>query len=350
VLTIDCLLVGLATNEPRSIHVLVMKLVNDTLLLQPDLLDDLMLFVSAAANSLLFALTSAADASSSSVASSQDWVLPASSLTPRQCRILQHIPEHFLDDLCTVLYVVGKVEPSYLSRKPLNGVLSLLVFFLRRPSVVQSPHLRAKIGDVLFQCFIPHSCRSTPSAGDYWIQLTPHNANSAMFTGPQQQLLEGDVECIQFLAPSLLLLYGDVEKTGFYDKLKYRRSIMIVLKHLWSLPQHRDAFRGIACVSSSSSSSPQHTTTAGASSSSSSAASSASPTLVEDGHNNYFIRFANGLMNETNALVTTTMEKLSEIKKAQTIMRNENGEWAAMAQVSSFVSNTAFEGWRIHLK
>ena len=31
----------------------------------------------------------------------------------------------------------------------------------------------------------------------------------------------------------------------------------------------------------------------------------------------YFVRFANGLMNETNALVATTMDKLVEIKKVQ---------------------------------
>ena len=39
-----------------------------------------------------------------------------------------------------------------------------------------------------------------------------------------------------------------------------------------------------------------------------------------------FIKFANGLMNETNALVATTMDKLVEIKKTQVLM-NTPTEW-----------------------
>jgi hypothetical protein len=60
-----------------------------------------------------------------------------------------------------------------------------------------------------------------------------------------------------YLAPALLLMYGDVERTGlppsanddcsppegFYEKLVNRRSIMVVLRHLWTLAPHRPAFR-----------------------------------------------------------------------------------------------------------
>jgi ubiquitin conjugation factor E4 B len=51
--------------------------------------------------------------------------------------------------------------------------------------------------------------------------------------GPHSSLLSSNLESQKFLAPALLLLYGDVENTGFYDKLDFRRSIMAVLKHLW---------------------------------------------------------------------------------------------------------------------
>lgn len=105
----------------------------------------------------------------------------------------------------------------------------------------------------------------------------------------------------QYIAPALLLLYGDVERTGYYEKLGHRKSIMIVLRHLWSLPRHRAAFRLI----SSSSSSPSMTATGAAASSVSS---------------NEFLSFANGLMNETNLLVMTVMEKLADIKKNQQLM------------------------------
>lgn len=41
------------------------------------------------------------------------------------------------------------------------------------------------------------------------------------------------------LAPALLLLYGDVEHTGHYDKLEHRFHIAAVLKYLWQCPEHR---------------------------------------------------------------------------------------------------------------
>jgi Ubiquitin elongating factor core len=44
------------------------------------------------------------------------------------------------------------------------------------------------------------------------------------------------------LAPSLLLLYGDVEHTGYYDKLEHRYHIAAVLKYLWRNPDHRYAY------------------------------------------------------------------------------------------------------------
>ena len=224
---------------------------------------------------------------------------------------------------------------------------------------------------------------------------------AALADGPHSSLLDTHHEAQAFLAPALLLLYGDVERTGFYEKLTNRRSIMVVLKHLWTLHTHRPAFRGIATMSTSSSSAA-----AAASSSATAIASSADETdamtvsvsppseqiemaeerergreIVEvsesqlsfvemedsdrDGDDdedqmaiamslsmsqpgspaplhapavssaplppsspssslpvrtsveydstpddNYFIRFANGLMNETNSLVSTTMDRL----------------------------------------
>jgi ubiquitin conjugation factor E4 B len=312
---------GLQTNEPRSIHVLVMKLVNDTMLFGPEMVKDLVLFVSATSDSLLHALTS--NAGHSSAVSSESWILSPSSLTSQQARLLDVLPEHLLEDLLTIIFTIGKVEPTHISSQRLDSLLSLCLFFLRRPWCVQSPHLRAKIGEVIFQVFIPHRMRAAPG-GDYWTQFTP--AQQLSIDGPHSRLVETMPECIQYLAPALLLLYGDVERTGFYDKLKYRRSIMIVLKYLWSLPQHRAAFRGIASLDNLGETSPAAIVTADIDS-----AASANPQEVADiNTNDYFIRFANGLMNEANALITATMEKLSEIKKTQTLMRNESGEWGQL--------------------
>lgn len=70
---------------------------------------------------------------------------------------------------------------------------------------------------------------------------------------------------------------------------------MVILRHLWTLPTHRPAFQGIAMG-----------TVGGAKRTSDSEATQGQGEDTD----NYFVRFANGLMNETNSLVATTMEKL----------------------------------------
>lgn len=189
---------------------------------------------------------------------------------------------------------------------------------------------------------------------------------AALTDGPHSSLLGSLFEAQKYLAPALLLLYGDVERTGFYEKLTNRRSIMVVLKHLWTLDTHRPAFRGIATVGSSSSAlalSPapsaltdsvaaaaitppstlmdievepsasnqstdamteeerqqQDEEEAVALSLSLSIQAPASASIEYDStpDENYFIRFANGLMNETNSLVSMTMERLGEKQGAR---------------------------------
>lgn len=179
--------------------------------------------------------------------------------------------------------------------------MSLKFVFISTILIVQSPHLRAKFGLVLLHVYLPVAARRHDHQ---W-------SNAPPVDGPQTSLLEHHSEAQSYLAPALLLLYGDVERTGFYEKLNNRRAIMVVLKHLWTLPTHRPAFRGIASVTSSS--------------------SATIPVADEDQGQGYFVRFANGLMNETNALVATTMDKLEEIKKVQLMMHNA-AEWGRMSE------------------
>ena len=61
-------------------------------------------------------------------------------------------------------------------------------------------------------------------------------------------MLDNDVLSQKYLAPALLLLYGDVERTGEYEKINHRRRIMVLLNYLWSVSAHRPAFRGIAVL------------------------------------------------------------------------------------------------------
>ena len=200
---------------------------------------------------------------------------------------------------------IAKTEPSYLSGKPLDGLLSLVTYFLRRPWAIKSPHLRAKLGLLLMHVFLPVS---EQEGAERW-------SGSMPVDGPNRHLLETHIEAASFLAPSLLLLYGDVEKTGYAEKVNNRRNILCVLKHIWKLPSHRAAFRSIVGASSSENDPSENSVTRNFS--------------RESETTEYFTRFANGLLNETNHLVASILETLQEIKKVQTQMQDMQA-WGAL--------------------
>lgn len=294
---------GLERNEPRAIHSMVSKIVSDVMLFDPIVMTDLLQFCITASQSFMLLFND------QNIHNERDsWLISSHMIHPNQKRILEMLPEHLIDDILTILLTIARVEPNHLNTVSLDPVLSLIIFFLRRPWAVKSPHLRALFGLILFQVFLPVDQRSQ---GDYWSHQTH------LKDGPHSNLLSSHSDCQKYLAPALLLLYGDVEKTGYYDKLSNRRCIMIVLKHLWTLPTHRSAFRGI--VNSYDDDASSETATANSSSDGS-----------IDISKNYFIRFANGMMNEANSLVSTTMEKLAEIRKGQLHMASV--EWHQLTE------------------
>lgn len=152
--------------------------------------------------------------------------------------------------------------------------------------MVRNYNLRAKLGDVLYEVFLPSDVdgrRDVPSS----VACDP-------LAGGQTYLLS-DASAQETLAPSLLLLYGEVEHTGYYDKMAHRANIASLLKYLWESSEHRSAFRRI--------------------------------TQNKDS----FIKFANGIMNETNQLIATVMEKLPEIRTAQAQIADAQ-QWAALPE------------------
>lgn len=280
-------------DNSQVVMMFVKKLIADIAFMNPNYIKDIISFCITASKALLSVL----NASSTNLGNS--WMMPAQSLTPQQLAILKVLPEHLIDDILSLLLIISRFDPSHFSAFQMDPILSLVLFFLRRPWTMNA-HARAKLGLVLFHVFIP--CRER-SAHDMY-------TNARVTDGPHNSLLALHPECQLFLAPALLLLYGDVEKTGVQDKLTNRRSIMIVLKHLWSLPSHREAFRGI--VNTYHEISP------------SSSAAADAVMITEDADissidvtKNYFTRFANGLLNESNTLISGTMDKLYAIRKVQ---------------------------------
>ena len=77
--------------------------------------------------------------------------------------------------------------------------------------------------------------------------------------------------------------------------MSHRSKIATLIKYLWESTEHRPAFRSI--------------------------------TENKDS----FIKFANGIMNETNTLIATVMQKLPEIRVAQEQMKNPQ-EWSQLSE------------------
>ena len=212
---------GLANDEPRSIHYFLRKLCYDVQLFNPLLLMDIVKFCACSSYVLLTALTADSSNTSSSssnitttavaasplksvfgfgnpsaaspvagvalgvseagvstpqqqTASNKSWLILPESLSATQRATLLSLPEHLIDDIMTILCTIARTEPSYLSTatvtNSLEPVLGLIIFFLRRPWAVQSPHLRAKFGLILFHVFLPCSLRKNE---DMWSHITP---------------------------------------------------------------------------------------------------------------------------------------------------------------------------------
>jgi ubiquitin conjugation factor E4 B len=142
------------------------------------------------------------------------------------------------------------------------------------------------LGDVLHDLFLP------PSRDEQ--REIPQSVWSDPIAGGLSYLLS-DKSAQETLAPSLLLLYGEVEHTGYFEKMSHRSKIASLIKFLWESSEHRPAFRSITENKGS------------------------------------FIKFANGIMNETNTLIATVMQKLPEIRIAQEQMRNAP-EWSQLSE------------------
>jgi ubiquitin conjugation factor E4 B len=288
---------GLDTGSREAVHYLVHKLASDINMTAPDLIKDLLGFTTTVCSWLLLNLPDAASSSESAGRSLGDWMVnmdPNIASNVESYRFLSGLSDYEVSDICEILLFIAKLDSSHFCGADLQPVLAVIVYFLRRPWIITSPHLRAKLGQVLFYVFLPSSERDGS---------VEHYTGIKGRDGAHVYFLERDRECVAYLAPALLLLYGDVERTGFYEKLSNRRAIMVVLQYLWKQPSHRPAFRGIVGLSSPSES---------------------------DAHRVNFIKFANGLLNETNALVSSVMDKLQEIRATQ-IQMGSGQEWSSLS-------------------
>ncbi|KAL3792867.1 hypothetical protein HJC23_004792 [Cyclotella cryptica] len=201
---------------------------------------------------------------------------------------LKAMPEHIVADYCSVLDYGAEFTPTLLSGIDFGNIFRLTVKLLSKDyaNLVRNYNLRAKLGDVLHDIFLP-------SSGDDRSDV-PRSVSCDPLAGGQPYLTS-DKLAQETLAPSLLLLYGEVEHTGFYEKNSHRTKIAKLLKFLWESPEHKPAFRRI----------------------------------TED--KTSFQKFANGIVNEMNDQFASVMERLPAIRTVQLQMANHQ-EWAALSE------------------
>jgi len=204
--------------------------------------------------------------------------------------VLKNMPEHFVDNLCDILMGVAKMQGKVLRGLNFPNVFLLMVKLLspKYAHMVRNYNLRAMLGDVLHELYLPTDDKSSRRRD------IPESIALDPTKGGQSYLLS-DTSAQETLAPSLLLLYGEVEYTGHYEKMSHRAKISSLLKYLWESKEHRSAFQKITQNKES------------------------------------FIKFANGIINETNQLISTVMQKLPEIKSAQEQMANAE-EWGRLTE------------------
>lgn len=132
---------------------------------------------------------------------------------------------HFL-----IYLLLYRHNGSVLDACDIRSILQLITLLIASPSIISNCHIRAKFGDVLFSCFTP---QNIPKGYE---DTSPKTTSTMLSSNPY---------CQKYIPPALLELYGDVEHTGFYDKVEHRYKIALIVKFIWNNERHRDSFKKI---------------------------------------------------------------------------------------------------------
>ena len=145
-----------------------MKLSQDCELLNPTSFNLLVPYCASLAQILVTSLTSLNEAGEGEGEDYEESILQPHQISPAQSEIMSSVPEYLVDDLVTMLIFVAKARADQLNHPQMKYVLELTIFFLRRPQAVQSPHVRAKFGELLYQVFLPSRERDAGPYNERW--------------------------------------------------------------------------------------------------------------------------------------------------------------------------------------
>lgn len=188
--------------------------------------------------------------------------LPLDSDAPAE---FQNFPEYFVEVIPTLSIYLARSVPEVLIHKQLTPLLIFFVTFLRQPTFVNNPYVKAKFVEMIF----------------YGVLELP-NGQPGFFSediGTNRLALNN-------LFHSLMQFYIDVERTGassqFEDKFNTRYYISQIFRRIWSTRIYRQK------LEDESKSDPE-----------------------------FFIKFVALLLNDSTYLLDESLSKLTEIHRLQ---------------------------------
>ncbi|KAG7828990.1 hypothetical protein KL920_002783 [Ogataea angusta] len=143
----------------------------------------------------------------------------------------KYYPENFIEGIVNYCHYIAKFSnnPMLQNEKQLNQFIEFAIIILRCPELVNNPHLKARLTEVLFFGSLPMA----NNMDGYMIHIFNNN-----------DLVKEN------LLISLLDFYVMVEKTGassqFYDKFNARCHISMILEQLWKFDFYRADLRRIS--------------------------------------------------------------------------------------------------------
>merc|ERR1711871_801908 len=188
--------------------------------------------------------------------------------TKQECvSILQTFPEFFLEDLKACLNALVMFHPDALQRygmtsnategssaKPggahggLSSILNFAARFLSDPSLLNNPHMKGCLADVVF-ALTPLQQEGSTSISGRPRKTLPGACVRADSLGGMflAEVITTNPNC-RCLPESMLRAFVEVERMGgsnqFFDKFNARSKITAVIAFLWeSSPVHKEAFR-----------------------------------------------------------------------------------------------------------
>eukprot|EP00123_Amoebidium_parasiticum_P015048 comp22757_c0_seq2/m.35536 comp22757_c0_seq2/g.35536 ORF comp22757_c0_seq2/g.35536 comp22757_c0_seq2/m.35536 type:complete len:616 (-) comp22757_c0_seq2:414-2261(-) len=185
------------------------------------------------------------------------------------------LPELILEDMGQFFLYLTRFLFRTLESTRLEEVVELMVELISSPDHIKNPYLRANFVEVMYM-------------------MTPEvqGTNTQFMWAVEHNRL-----AVQYLVPALRNFWSEVQSTGahtqFYDKFNIRYHIAIILKQLWSYPEHKQR-------------------------------------MIEESKNTeQFVKFVNHLMIDTTYLLDESLTHLATLRDIEQLKRRTD-EWNAL--------------------